>query len=324
MKSEVKSNNTVVGVLGATGFVGSAVAKALADRGALAKKISAPRLVATQGKAISPEHYREAIAALYVNLDGCTSVVNAAGVADSGAGYQEVVWGANALLPGLIAKVAGAHNIRAVHVSSAAVQGRKTILDASDEVDGFSLYARSKIAGEKAVQEANPFAVIYRPPGVHGPGRPVTHAVSRLAKSPFASVAAPGTDNAPQAQINNVADAIAFLAITRLDPPPIVSHPSEGISTSTLMEELGGKRPAHIPRPLARATVDTAFAFSRVFPRLTSQARRLEVLWFGQKQAPSWLTEVGWRPPVGISGWQQLRGLPERFQQDSNTISFPD
>lgn len=307
MGSRPSDSGPRVGVLGGTGFVGSAVVRALIDRGFLVREITAPRIVQAPWKMDVQGYDPEVLLSLNDSLRDCTAVVNAAGVADSGAVSPDVVWGANAVLPGIVAAIGARHGIRAVHVSSAAVQGRKTILDASDDVDGFSLYARSKIAGENAVREANPEAVIFRPPGVHGPNRSVTRTISRLARSRLASVAAPGTNNSPQAQIDNVADAIAFLATTPLKPPFVVTHPSEQLSTASLMEALGGRRPILVPRPLALVTVNAAFATSRIIPRLSNQARRLEVLWFGQEQAPSWLTAARWKPPVGQSGWEKLR-----------------
>lgn len=296
----------IIAVVGATGFVGRATTDRLIERGVSVRRVTAPRLRRSPGMTASGTEDRTTIDFLYDSFVGCFAVVNAAGVPDSSAVNPDTVWGANSILPNLIASAARSAGARTIHVSSAAVQGRKETLDSSDQVDGFSLYSRSKIAGEEAARNGDPDVVVYRPPGVHGPGRPVTRALRRLAQSPLSCVASPGTDNAPQAQIANVADAIAFLATTPSLPARVVTHPSEGITTSELLHMLGGRRPTLLPRRLARTVLSSAFVVARLAPSLMANARRLEVLWFGQKQAPSWLTEAGWSPIQGRSGWSLI------------------
>ncbi|WP_193746903.1 NAD(P)-dependent oxidoreductase [Dietzia sp. UCD-THP] len=303
--------SSVIAVVGSTGFVGSAVAQALSERGVTVRHVKAPRLrAAPSGKSPVIEE-RSITMELKDAFNGCTAVINAAGIADAGAVDSYAIWGANAVLPGIIAAAARSAGARTVHVSSAAVQGRRATLDASNEFEGFSLYARSKITGELAVGDADHTAVIYRPPGVHGKNRPVTITVSRLARSPLASVASPGTENAPHALIENVADAIAFLATVRITPPNVVTHPSENLTTADLLEKLGNRRPVTIPRTLARFAVSIAFRIGGLRPSLLGQARRLEVLWFGQNQASSWLTEVGWVPKIDATGWSRINAGSE-------------
>jgi hypothetical protein len=50
---------------------------------------------------------------------------------------------------------------------------------------------------------------------------------------------------------------------------------------------------------IARATIGR-------LPRFAADLRRVELLWFGQRQADSWLTLQGWQPPVGVEGWRDL------------------
>ena len=52
----------------------------------------------------------------------------------------------------------------------------------------------------------------------------------------------------------------------------------------------------------------------KAMPQIASNARRVEMLWFGQSQAPSWLTEAGWIPPAGRDEWVRL-GLELREAQ---------
>ncbi|MBM7231132.1 NAD(P)-dependent oxidoreductase [Dietzia cinnamea] len=303
-----------IAVVGATGFVGSAVVDALAARGARVRAVKAPRIERFPDRATDESRDRAIVQRLQAEFIGCSAVVNAAGVSDSGSTNLEILWGANAALPALVAAAAQSAGARAVHISSAAVQGRKAILDDSDMFDGFSLYARSKIAGERLARLGNKEVTIYRPPGVHGPNRPVTRSVSQLARSRFSSVASPGTDNAPHSLINNVADAVAFLCTSPVAPPKTVTHPPEGLTTAELLRLLGGSRPVLIPRRIAGLVVALAFGMSRFMPSLASQARRLEVLWFGQEQAPSWLTGVGWFPVASKSEWIRIG---ERIANDN-------
>jgi len=106
-----------------------------------------------------------------------------------------------------------------------------------------------------------------------------------------------------------VADAVAFLATTEAQPPAIVAHPSEGLTTASVLTFLGGRRPLEIPRTLAKAAVAVLTACGKVLPQVAANARRVEMLWFGQPQASSWLTEAGWSPPAGHDAWRELGRL---------------
>lgn len=247
------------------------------------------------------------IAELARQLEGVDAVVNAAGLAEATSADVGSLTAANALLPGIIGMACGVAGVpRLVHVSSAAVQGRAETLDASSDVEPLTPYARSKTLGEHLVRLANSGAVVYRPPGVHGRSRRVSQSMARLARSPLASVARPGSSPSPQALLRNVADAVAFLATTARQPPPIVAHPSEGLTTASLLELLGGRAPREIPRPLASGTVALLAAVGRAIPYVAANARRVEMLWFGQAQAASWLSEAGWEPPLGLEAWKAL------------------
>lgn len=297
-----------VAVVGASGFVGQAVCLALEHRGAQVIRIRAPRLapLPASDAVRSGELLTEQAARLSNEMGPAQAVVNAAGIAESGSGDVASLYAANGALPGVIASAARQLSARFVHVSSAAVQGRVPILDSDPACHPFSAYSRSKSLGENAARRADPSAVIYRPPGVHSADREVTRAVSRLAASRLSSVAAPGSANAAQALLLNVADAIAFLAVHPDTPPPVVSHPSEGMSTADLLRTLGGRDPLRVPEPMARAVLVVALLAGRLSPPLMANARRLEVMWFGQGQAASWLTEAGWAPVAGPDAWSEL------------------
>lgn len=285
-----------IAVLGATGFVGRNVVQALRRRGLEPVSVTAPRLGDDECMAAHSQYLKDAI-------QDCRAIINAAGISTPTAQSGDMT-SANARLPGLVALVARDLNIRFVHISSAAVQGNREILDSDPISQPFSPYSQSKADGEAAVLATGGEAVIYRPPGVHGPDRAVTRQVGRLARSPLAAVARPRSSPTAQAWITNVADAAAYLATCSQTPPRIVHHPHEGMTTGMMLEQLGGGRtPLTLPTPVARRLLAVARLAARWRPSLVGHVRRLEVLWFGQLQAPSWLTDRGWQPPLPPNKW---------------------
>ncbi|MGX1597901.1 NAD-dependent epimerase/dehydratase family protein [Dietzia maris] len=291
---------TVV-VVGASGFVGSSVCHALLLRRHDVIRLKAPRLDPTGGTSGTDA----ALAEVQQALTSCDALVNAAGVSEATGTNHDQLTTANGVLPGALASLCADADVRFVHVSSAAVQGRRKTLDADPSTSPFSPYSESKALGEAAALR-HARTCVYRPPGVHGPDRSVTKTIAKLARTRASSVAGDGTGNTAQALIGNVADAIAYLATCDETPPPIVSHPSEGLTTSNLLEALGGRAPRRVPRTLARGTVSVAFAAGLLDARLTVQARRLEMLWFGQQQAESWLSRAGWTAPHQQDAWREL------------------
>lgn len=296
-----------VAVVGATGFVGSAVVEALRRRGATVVPVRAPRLRAAAAEVEEVASHDLSDLPALPAASGLAAVVNAAGIADATSGHEAELFGANAALPAVLARWSDRVGARFVHVSSAAVQGRHSPLDDSRTAAPTTPYGRSKHLGEVLALRAVPTAVVYRPPGVHGPGRHVTRVVARVAAHPLCCVAAPGSDGSPQALIEDVADAVAFLALTADPPPPVVTHPASGVTTASLLRLLGdGRSPRMVPRWLARLVVALASSAGRLSPALGANARRLEVLWLGQAQAPSWLTGQGWRPVTTEADWVRL------------------
>jgi nucleoside-diphosphate-sugar epimerase len=307
------SGSSRVVVFGSSGFVGSAVAQALEAQGSEVVRRRAPRLEpvpADQAATVASDEAQ--LSSLRESMQGCSAVVNCAGNPDASLDHEPALNAANGALPGLLAAAAAAlePQPRFVHVSSAVVQGRSPRLDDAPAVEGFSAYARSKVLGERLALGLGPAqTVVYRPPSVHAPDRRVTQLTSRIARSPLALVARPGTQPTPQALLENVASAVAFLATTPHTPPRIVAHPSEGLTASGLMEALGGRRPRRVPRLIARLGAGTLTQAGRLLPRLAANARRVELVLFGQEQAPSWLPTAGWQPPRGPDAWTALGAL---------------
>lgn len=290
-------------VLGASGFVGSAVVAALRAAGAEVTPLSAPRLRASSE--LESTRWQLELQRLKAACAGATAIVNCAGRADAAGVDEDAMIGANALLPALVAQATTGMGVRLVHVSSCAVQGNRTVLDESAETAPFSVYSRSKADGEHRLHGVT-HAVIYRPPGVHDASRSTTRALARLAASPLSSVAGDGHRPAAQAQLANVASAIAFLALTPTSPPSIVLHPSEGLSTYGLLSSLGGREPRRVPLTVARGLVAALTVAGRRSSRFAAYGRRLETMWLGQAQGASWLQAQGWEPPIPLAGWRDI------------------
>lgn len=297
-----------IAVVGSSGFVGSTVARTLEEAGHDVVRVRAPRLPAVAGDRAARDIPASLVAEVRDMVRGCRALVNAAGNPDASLTDEAALNAANGALAGLLATAARqTEGCRFVHVSSAVVQGRAPVLDDSPASDGFSAYARSKVLGEQlALELGPPETVVYRPPSVHAQDRRVTRMIAQIARSPLSVVAAPGTQPTPQALVENVASAIAFLATVEQAPPKVVSHPSEDLTTAGLLELLGGRPPRRIPASLARLGTTTLSLMGRLVPPLSANARRVEMILFGQAQAASWLTAAGWQRPSGVEGWREL------------------
>ena len=299
---------TRVAVIGASGFVGRAVCVSLRDRGAEVVAVSAPRLTTTARTVAELlddlETRAQTVGELRDRLRDVDAVVNAAGLATAG-GAGDELFGADALLPGLVASAAPG-GARVVHVSSAAVQGSRPSLDESLGHEAFSPYSRAKALGESVTLRVRPDAICFRPTSVQGPGRDVTRTLVKVASSPLASVAGAGARPTPQVLVENVGDAVAFVTLTEQQPPSVVLQPAEALTAAKLVRVLGDPEPTHPPTPLARSVVRVTGTLGRRSGAFAALSRRLEMLWFGQDQSPGWL-QGRWSPPLGREGWERLR-----------------
>lgn len=290
-------------VLGASGFVGSALVEQLRNTGMSVSTVATPRLRADPATsvgglvAIAREH--PAIGALQDAMRGMSVVVLAAGAATPGAGWTPELIGANSLLPGVVTVAAQRAGVRrVVHLSSAAVQGRATELTESPSVQPFSAYSRSKAMGERVVrvaaQEPGTEVVVLRATSVQGPGRATTVALQRFARTRLASVAGDGT--APSA-VSSVGALCEFIVTVARHPgpvPPIVLQPWEQLSVTEVIRLAGGREPTALPRRLCAAAVSAGYLLSAtVGGRLHGPVRRVEALWFGQRVSAAWADREG-------------------------------
>jgi nucleoside-diphosphate-sugar epimerase len=302
-----------VAVAGATGFIGAATRRELTRQGHEVVALRVPRLTTADSSLSDLVAYAESHLAedssLRRSLASCHTLINAAGNPDASSVDRPGLLGANAAIPALLGVAARQAGVRrVVHVSSAVVQGDRPVLDDTPAGQGFSAYSMAKVTGEQVIERLHELAsepefVLFRPPSVHSPDRRVSRMTAKIARSRISSVAGSGDHPSPQALIDNVAAAVAFLGTHSQRPPLRVHYPAEGLTTGDLMRILGGKEPVHLPVLLAKAVVRALKLAGRVAPRVAADARRVEILWLGQSQAASWLTEVGWNPPVGREGW---------------------
>lgn len=286
-----------IALFGATGFIGQQVYASLTQRGATVVTIRTPRIETALD-------YSRAVRELPKLMSNVDAVINAAGLAKPDAD-STLLQAANSDVPRLLAEVCETLSIRLVHVSSAAVLGSAPVLDSSTDTQPFSPYSKSKSDGEAHARGWRG-SVIYRPAGVHGPERTTTETLAKFARSPFSSVSGDGSQTTPQALAPNVADAIAFLAMHRDQPPQIVHHPDENLSATSLLAALGGRDPVHLPGTLTKLIVRLTNNLGRYSAKLAANSRRLDVLWHGQPVANSWLEIAGWKPPVNADGWVVL------------------
>jgi UDP-N-acetylmuramyl pentapeptide phosphotransferase/UDP-N-acetylglucosamine-1-phosphate transferase/dTDP-4-dehydrorhamnose reductase len=286
-------------VLGASGFVGTEVVRALSAQGVTVRTAAAPRFT-TSARTVSDivaeaPLILQALDSDAVPLDGADSVILAAGLATPDGADGDDLYGANALLPAVVAAAADRAGVRRmVHLSSAAVQGRTQELDESWDSNPFSAYSRSKALGEAVLAETmhsyldgreHLDIAIVRATSVQGRGRDTTNSLIRLASSRLSSVAAPPDRPTVVSSVGGLARFVVAVCAADRDMQGIRLQPWEGHSTASALEALGGRRPIVLPAWICRSVVTLAFCGGQFVPRFAGIARRLELLWFGQRQA---------------------------------------
>ncbi|QTF92445.1 complex I NDUFA9 subunit family protein [Halomonas sp. BM-2019] len=196
-------------VVGGTGFLGRTIVRELVEAGRAVRLVARHATLpgwAEPGDAIEvvPADLRDE-AALAAALAGSGAVINAVSlyVEQHRAGLTfEAIHVAGA---GRLARIArGAGVARLVHVSG---------IGASDASP--SAYVRARAAGERAVIDALPKAVILRPSVLFGPGDAFLGALVRLARLPVIPLFGRGETRLQPVHVQDVARAAAGLSDTR-------------------------------------------------------------------------------------------------------------
>jgi nucleoside-diphosphate-sugar epimerase len=309
----------IVAVAGAHGFVGRHIV-----RRARAEVRPVVAVTSCRVSCIGRTNHREAVSRwvaaheheyrrLVQTLNGVEVVINAAGVAAPGSSSLRDLTSGNVLWPLVLALAsAEAGTRRLVHVSSAAVQGRRDPLDESLEHATFSLYSESKAQGESALLEAwNDGAcprelVLYRPTSVHGRGRDATASLVRLSRVRYLPLSGSGDQPLPVTLVENVAAAALLLATTS-DPPLVALHPWEGMTAARLLETVAPDVPrTHVPEVAVGAALAVIRRLGRASSRLTALSRKLDLVYVGQRVEASALVDRGYVPAIGLEGWRDL------------------
>ena len=170
------------------------------------------------------------------------------------------------------------------------------MLDDTPTAEPFSPYSHAKRVGEIVAHMHKPDTTVYRPPGVHGPSRRVTQMIGRIARSPLATVAAPGHAPTAQALVENVADAVAYLA-TSAAPYRRSWRTGGGTNDRASLGAIRGRPPTRIPRGAAVVVLASHLRCGWWSAHSAQMLEDREMLWLGQDQAE--LANKGWLVTYG-------------------------
>lgn len=294
-----------VAVLGHSGFVGTAVVRALTQDGYSPiglSKLQVSRLSSSESSVDYAHrwiegHGQEGFDDLVRAIRGCKAVVNAAGLATSGSSDLQQLRAVNAALPivlGRAAQVAGVNHY--LHISSAAVQGNAIELDESRELRPFSPYSTSKAEAEEGLwQERNNLPqrlTIYRPTSVMGPDRNITLLLAKLFGLPVSLRLSPGDRPLPLALVTNVAQAVSHM-VSSTSPDRVVLHPWEGITQQSLTDIFARPGSHELRLPVPRFVGALVEQLARKPNPLQGRVRQVDLLLNGQRQQAQALPAMG-------------------------------
>jgi nucleoside-diphosphate-sugar epimerase len=282
-----------VTVLGAGGFMGRAVRRALAESGHECRCVDRVSPPTGSREAWRVADLLEAGEEQLLDLlaDGSpTAVVNCAGLVE---GNPDALTRANFLLPLRLVEATGQH-VRLVHLGSAAEYGMAkvgTSLDEEAATTPSTVYGITKLAGSHAVAaaaRAGADAVVLRVFNPLGPGMPTSSMpgrVTELVRQAIASDAAMISMGPLDAwrdfiDIRDVADAVSLVALADRLPAPVLNV-GTGVATQS--------------RAVVRAIADAAGWHGEILEdESLGSPRSVGVAW--QQAATERLRSLGWRP----------------------------
>lgn len=268
---------------GASGFVGSHVAKELIDAGH--QPVCMVR--ATSDTALLDSRGVQTVVGSLGELDGIADTLKEVDAVIHIAGVIKVretddFYRINGAASGELARLAYAANPklkRFIYMSSVSAQGPSSGADprpVDEPAAPVSHYGRSKLAGEVAVLEfADRMPItIFRPPPVYGPRDHEMLAAFKFAKYGLAPVYGDGSGLLSLIYVDDLARAIVS-ALDVVHPSPAIFPIDDGAvhTWESLTRDVGlamGKSPKHIRVP--RAVFRVAGVASEEFGKLTRQA----------------------------------------------------
>jgi uncharacterized protein YbjT (DUF2867 family) len=274
-----REEGQLIAVVGGSGFVGRHTVRALAQRGFRVRAVvrrpdlaghlqpmgSVGQIHAVQGNVRYPDSIARA-------LEGADGVVNLVGIlAKSGAQTFDAIHTTGARTVARAARAAGARHL--VHVSA---------LGCSPESAG--QYGRTKAAGEAAVIEAFPEAVILRPSLIFGPEDSLFNRFAAMARvSPVLPLIGGGRTRFQPIYVGDVATAIAAACEGRATPGAIYELGGpEVLSFRDLLDRVqqhAGRNRRYLPLPYSLAKFAAALTAplpNALRPLTVDQVRMLQ------------------------------------------------
>lgn len=293
---------------GASGFVGRAMLKALADRGLAVRAVSrsssresTSRLEWARGDVTVPAGWDRL-------FDGIDVVVHLAG--NPGRGSEDEMMRANADATAMLARAAVTAGVRRfVYASTIRVYGHQGQIDAATKPMPADAYGRSKLAAETALMDelpaAGPACSILRPPFVYGADRAGLLSLLSLAARYRVPLPLGALRNRRSlVYVSNLADLLAVAALEPADRGGYRLPASEGLDLTygELFKRIGeaiGRRTYAFPAPEkllrpAASLVLSREAVGRMFEECVVDGSQLA-------------KRLYWTPPIAAA--QALRTL---------------